>query len=72
MFIDNRRHARAYTLLEIVIVIAIIGIVSAIAIPYFGPTDDQKAASAARRNHRRFALRPKRGDCHRQDALHRI
>jgi prepilin-type N-terminal cleavage/methylation domain-containing protein len=48
MFTHNRGADRAYTLLEIVIVIAILAIVSAIAIPQFGPRDDLKTASAAR------------------------
>ncbi|HWE01276.1 MAG TPA: GspH/FimT family pseudopilin [Tepidisphaeraceae bacterium] len=48
MVIGNRPISRGYTLIEIIAVVAILGILSLIAIPQFGPNDDQKIASAAR------------------------
>jgi prepilin-type N-terminal cleavage/methylation domain-containing protein len=48
MYLNCRKHRAGFTLVEILAVVVIIGIASAIIIPQIGTRDDMRAAAAAR------------------------
>jgi type II secretory pathway pseudopilin PulG len=48
MCVSAKRERRAFTLVEILGVVVILGLISAVILPQLGSRDDQKAAAAAR------------------------
>ena len=53
-FVDNSKSKAGFTLIELVIIIIILGIVAAVAIPKFGTLTEEAKANATREEIRRI------------------